>query len=46
VVRAALRMFEFEEQKKLELIKALKKGENSGMIRDFDTDKFLDNLHA
>ncbi len=45
VVRAALRMFEHEETKKDELIKELKKGENSGFISDFDRNKFLKNIH-
>ena len=45
VIRAALRMFEYEESKKAELIKALKKGEKSGYINDFDRDTFLKNIH-
>ena len=45
VVRAALRVFEHEELKKTELIEALKKGENSGFIKDFDRRAFLENLH-
>ena len=45
VVRTALRMFEHEESKKTELIKELKKGENSGFIKDFDRISFLKNLH-
>jgi antitoxin ParD1/3/4 len=45
VVRAALRMFEHEESKKTELIEALKKGEKSGLIQDFDRTAFLNNLH-
>ena len=45
VVRTALRMFEHEESKKAELIKELKKGENSGFIKDFDKTSFLKNLH-
>lgn len=45
VVRAALRMFEHEETKKTELIKELKKGENSGFVKDFDRDAFLNNIH-
>ncbi|MBP7511566.1 MAG: type II toxin-antitoxin system ParD family antitoxin [Bacteroidia bacterium] len=46
VVRAALRLFEFEERKKQELISELKKGEESGMIRNFDKKAFLKDLHA
>ena len=45
VVRAALRMFEYEETKKDELIKELRKGEKSGFIPDFDRDRFLSNIH-
>ncbi|CAK7047374.1 type II toxin-antitoxin system ParD family antitoxin [Petrimonas sulfuriphila] len=45
VVRAALRMFEHEEAKKTELIKELKKGEQSGFIKNFNREVFLDNLH-
>lgn len=46
VVRAALRMFEFEEQKKQELIKALKKGEDSGFKKEFSREIFLKELHT
>ncbi|MBR9859544.1 type II toxin-antitoxin system ParD family antitoxin [bacterium] len=45
VVRAALRMFEHEESKKAELIKALKKGEKSGFVKDFDRNEFLKSIH-
>jgi len=45
VVRTALRLFEYEESKKTELIKELKKGEESGFIKDFDRTSFLTNLH-
>lgn len=45
VVRAALRLFEQEETKKAELIEALKKGERSGFVKDFDKDTFLKNMH-
>jgi antitoxin ParD1/3/4 len=45
VVRAALRMFEYEESKKAELIKELKKGEKSGFVKDFDRTTFLKKLH-
>jgi antitoxin ParD1/3/4 len=38
-------MFEHEESKKAELIKELKKGEESGFIKDFDRTSFLENLH-
>ena len=45
VVRSALRLFEFEETKKESLIKALKKGEQSGSISDFDRAAFVKGLH-
>jgi antitoxin ParD1/3/4 len=45
VIRAALRMFEFEESKKAGLIKELKKGEKSGFVKDFDRESQLKNLH-
>ena len=46
VIRAALRMFEYEETKKQELINELKKGEESGMNKKFNRKTFLNNLHA
>ena len=45
VVRTALRMFEYEESKKAELIKELKKGEKSGFIKDFDRTTITAGLH-
>jgi antitoxin ParD1/3/4 len=45
VIRAALRVFEKEETKKDELIKALMKGEKSGFVEDFDRESFIRNLH-
>lgn len=45
VVRSALRVFEQEENKKAELIKALIKGEKSGFVKDFNRESFLNNLH-
>lgn len=45
VVRAALRMFEFEETKKVQLISELKKGEKSGFVEKFNRDSLLKNLH-
>lgn len=45
VIRAALRLFEYEESKKAELINALKKGEKSGFIENFDRESFLNDLH-
>lgn len=45
VVRAALRLYEFEETKKTELINELKKGEKSGFVNNFDSKAFLKKLH-
>lgn len=45
VVRAALRLFEQEESRKTERIKALKKGETSGFVAYFDRKAFLNGLH-
>jgi antitoxin ParD1/3/4 len=45
VIRAALRVFEHEEYKKSELINELRKGEDSGFVKEFDRDKFLNSLH-
>ncbi|MES2826662.1 MAG: type II toxin-antitoxin system ParD family antitoxin [Bacteroidota bacterium] len=45
VVRAALRLFEYSETKKAELVKELKKGEKSGFVKSFDKKDFLESLH-
>ncbi|OYU97798.1 MAG: antitoxin [Bacteroidetes bacterium B1(2017)] len=45
VVRAALRMFEYEETKKAELSYELQKGEKSGFVKEFNRETFLKNLH-
>lgn len=45
VVRTALRMFEYEESKKSELINELKKGEKSGFVNDFNRENFKRELH-
>lgn len=45
VIRAALRLFEYEETKKTELINELKKGEKSGLDDNFDRKLLLKNLH-
>lgn len=45
VMRAALRLFEREENKKDELVKELKKGEKSGFIKKFERKKFVKSLH-
>lgn len=46
VIRAALRLFEHEESKKIELIKELKKGEKSGFVKNFDRKKLMKKLHS
>ena len=46
VVRAALRLFECEENKTKNIVNELKFGEKSGLISDFDRKKALANLHA
>ena len=45
IVRAALRLFEQEENKRNELVNELKAGEKSGFIKDFDSKQFLENLN-
>lgn len=45
VIRAALRMFEETETRKKQLVKELKKGEQSGFVKDFDKQQFLKTLH-
>ncbi|KQS93163.1 type II toxin-antitoxin system ParD family antitoxin [Chryseobacterium sp. Leaf394] len=45
VVRTALRMFEYEESKKSELVNELKKGEKSGFVENFDRKDFLKKMH-
>lgn len=45
VVRAALRLFEQEENQKKELIKELKRGEASGFVKNADRKKFIKDLH-
>jgi antitoxin ParD1/3/4 len=46
VVRAALRLFEQQENKTKMLENELKAGEKSGMISNFDREKSLSNLHT
>lgn len=46
VVRAALRFFEEEENKKQSLINELKIGEKSGRVKNFDRNKHLEQLKA
>lgn len=45
VVRAALRLFEQEENKAKILVNELKVGEKSGMVKNMDRKKHLKNLH-
>lgn len=45
VVRAALRKFEENEQKKDQLLDLLEEGERSGFIENFDFDDFLGEMH-
>lgn len=45
VVRAALRLFEQQESQKKELVKELKKGEQSGFLEKIDRKKFISNVH-
>jgi antitoxin ParD1/3/4 len=45
VIRAALRLFEYEDTKKTELINELKKGEKSGFVKNFNRDIFLKKIH-
>jgi len=46
VIRAALRMFEIEENKKKNLIKELKNVEKSGFNESFDKNDFMKSLHV
>ena len=45
VVRAGLRKLEEDESKLLALKEKLQAGENSPKVENFDSDKFLSNLH-
>jgi antitoxin ParD1/3/4 len=45
VIREALRLFEQHEKREEELEKALKEGEDSGMLEDFDAHGFLKEMH-
>jgi antitoxin ParD1/3/4 len=45
VVRTALRLLETEEEKKKNLVTALKKGERSKRVENFDPKKHLAALH-
>jgi antitoxin ParD1/3/4 len=46
VIRSALRLLEAEEQKKKDLINALKEGEKSGFVKNFDPKAHLKRLHS
>ncbi len=46
VIRAALRIFEQEENKAKTIVNELKKGEKSKIIQDFDRKKHLKELHT
>ncbi|HMU97347.1 MAG TPA: type II toxin-antitoxin system ParD family antitoxin [Chitinophagales bacterium] len=45
VVRTALRILEFEESKKTELINELKRGEKSGFVKEFNRENFRREIH-
>lgn len=45
VIRTALRLLELEEQKTIELRKALDAGEKSKIIKDFNPTNHLQELH-
>lgn len=44
-IRNALRLFEENESARKNLIKELRKGEQSGIDKNFNPDTFLSNLH-
>ena len=46
VIRSALRLLESEENKSKTLVNELKLGEKSGMVKSFDRNENLKNLHA
>lgn len=45
VIRAGLRLLEERETKEELLIKALKEGEESGFVKDFDPEILLKEIH-
>jgi antitoxin ParD1/3/4 len=45
VIRSALRLLESEEKKELKLINALRIGEESGFVENFNPDDFLKEIH-
>lgn len=46
VVRSALRLLEIEEQKTIELRKAIETGEQSGIATDFNPENHLKSLRS
>ena len=46
VIRSALRLLESEENKTKTLVNELKLGEKSGMVKNFDRNENLKNLHT
>lgn len=46
VIRSALRLLETEEQKEKELVKALKAGEKSGLVDNFNPKEHLRKLRS
>ena len=46
VVRTALRLLELEESKKKNLLKALRQGEKSGFVRNFDAKAHLKKIRS
>jgi len=46
VIRTALRLLEYEENKHKVLVKELEIGEKSGFVENFDRTENLKNLHA
>ena len=45
VIRAGLRLLEEQETKEILLREALKEGEDSGFVKNFDPEILLSNLH-
>ena len=45
VIRAGLRLLEVESEKERQLLKALKEGEESGLVEGFDPEEHLKSLH-